>query len=159
MRKLKNEKKITYKKNMAYKIFLDTNIIIDLILERNYELDAIYEIFNLAESEKIELFISESVITTTFYVLRKEKRIDTLLAFREMFKTINVVPFSKDILYYPLEKYKDTEDGILYFLAAKAKINFFITRNVKDFNYLFPSLPVMTPTNFFKEIYFNDLPE
>ena len=100
-----------------------------------------------------------NVIATTFYVLRKEKRIDTLLAFREMFKILNIVPFSKDILYYPLEKYKGTEDGILYFLAAKAKMNFFITRNVKDFIYLFPSLPVMTPTNFFKEIYFNDIPE
>ncbi len=68
-----------------------------------------------------------------------------------------MVPFAKNILYYPLEKYKDTEDGILYLLASKAKMNYFITRNVKDFNFLFPSLPVLSPTNFLKEIYFNDL--
>ncbi len=76
---------------------------------------------------------------------------------RELCKTMSVIPFSKDILYYSLEKYKDTDDGLLYFLASKAKMNYFITRNVKDFIFLFPSLPVLSPTNFLKEIYFNDL--
>jgi predicted nucleic acid-binding protein len=143
---------------MLNKIFLDTNIVVDILLQRKYELDAIEEIFRLDEKEKIDLYISESVITTTFYIARKHK-VDTLSFIREICKTVNVIPFSKDILYYPLEKYKDTEDGILYFLAAKAKMNFFITRNVKDFVFLFPSLPVMSPTNFLKEIYFNDIPQ
>jgi len=143
---------------MAYKIFLDTNIIIDLLMERSYELDSINEIINLAGKEIVNLYISESVITSIFYILRKEKKIDPLSAFREMCKTMDVIPFSKDILYYSIEKYKDKEDGILYFLASKAKMDYFITRNVKDFIFLFPSLPVMSPTNFLKEIYFNDLP-
>jgi len=144
-------------KNMINKLFLDTNIIIDYVQERNNELDAIKEIMHLAELEKIELFISESIITTAFYLLQKQK-IDALSVLREICKMVNVIPFSKDILYFPLEKYKDVEDGILYFLASKAKMNYFITRNVKDFIFLFPSLPVMSPTNFLKEIYFNDLP-
>ncbi len=142
---------------MAYKLFLDTNIIIDFVQERKNELDAINEIIHLGELGKIELFISESVITTAFYVLQKQK-IDALPVLREISKMINVIPFSKDILYYSLEKYEDVEDGILYFLATKAKMNYFITRNVKDFAFLLPSLPVMSPTNFLKEIYFNDLP-
>ena len=143
---------------MAYKIFLDTNIIVDLLMERKYELDSINEIFKLAGKGIIDLYISESVITTTFYILRKEKKIDALSAFREMCKIVNIIPFVKDVLYHPVEKYKDTEDGILYFLASKAKMNFFISRNVKDFVFLFPSLPVMSATNFLKEIYFNDIP-
>lgn len=142
---------------MDYKIFLDTNIIVDLLMERKYELDAINEIFILAGKEKVSLYISESIIATTFYLLRKEKRIDPLAAFREMCKTVNVIPFSKDILYYSLEKYEDKEDGLLYMLAHKAKMNYFITRNVKDFSFQFPSLPVISPTNFMKEIYLNDI--
>lgn len=145
-------------KNMGYKIFLDTNIILDLFMERNFELAAINEIINLSGNRLLEIYISESAITTTFYILRKEKKIDTLSAFRELCKTINVIPFTKDILYFPVEKYKDTEDGILYFLASKAEMDYFITRNAKDFIFLFPSLPVMTPTNFLEEIYFHDLP-
>jgi predicted nucleic acid-binding protein len=142
---------------MDYKIFLDTNIIVDLLMERKYELDGINEIFILAGKEKVSLYISESIIATTFYLLRKEKRIDPLAAFREMCKTVNVIPFSKDILYYSLEKYEDKEDGLLYMLAHKAKMNYFITRNVKDFSFQFPSLPVISPTNFMKEIYLNDI--
>jgi len=142
---------------MAYKIFLDTNIIIDLLMERKQELDAINEIFNLAGKEIISLYISESIIANTFYILRKEKRIDSLSVFREMCRTVNILPFTKYILYQPIEKYDDKEDGLLYFLALKAKMNYFITRNVKDFTFLFPSLPVMSPTNFLKEIYFNDI--
>jgi predicted nucleic acid-binding protein len=142
---------------MDYKIFLDTNIIVDLLMERHYELDAINEMFILAGKEKVSLYISESIIATTFYILRKEKRIDPLAAFREMCKTMNVIPFSKDILYYSLEKYEDKEDGLLYMLAHKAKMNYFITRNVKDFSFQFPSLPVISPTNFVKEIYLNDI--
>jgi predicted nucleic acid-binding protein len=142
---------------MAYKIFLDANIIIDLLMERKQELDAINEIFNLAEKEIISLYISESIIVNAFYILRKEKRIDSLSVFREMCRTVNILPFTKDTLYQPIEKYHDKEDGLLYFLALKAKMNYFITRNVKDFTFLFPSLPVLSPTNFLKEIYFNDI--
>ncbi len=143
---------------MVNKIFLDTNIIVDVLLERKHELDAVEEIFKLGEKEKIHLYISESIITNTFYIARKH-RIDTLAFMREIGKSVNILPFSKDVLYYPIENYKDTEDGILYFLALKNKMNYFITRNVKDFTFLFPSLPVMSPTNFLKEIYFNDLPQ
>ena len=146
----------TWMKNMVNKIFLDTNILIDYTLARKYDLDAIEELFHLGELGNIDLYVSESVITTSFYILQKEK-IDALSIFREVFKIVNVIPFVKDILYYPLEKYKDTEDGILYFLASKAKMSYFITGNVKDFNFLFPSLPVMSPTNFLREIYFNDI--
>lgn len=142
---------------MVNRLFLDTNIIIDYVQERNYELDAVKEIMHLAELEKLEIFISETVITTSFYFLQKQN-IDALSVLREICKMANVIPFSKDILYLPVEKYRDIEDGLLYFLASKAKMNYFITRNVKDFVFLFPSLPVMSPTNFLKEIYFNDLP-
>jgi predicted nucleic acid-binding protein len=144
-------------KNMAYKLFLDTNIIIDYVQERVNELDSIKEIMYLAEIGKIELFISESIITTSFYILQKEK-IEALPVLREICKIVHTLPFSKDILYYPIEKFKDIEDGLLYFLAVKNKMDYFITRNVKDFTFLFPSLPVISPTNFLKEIYLNDIP-
>ncbi len=145
-------------KNMINKLFLDTNIIIDYVQERNNELDAVKEIMQLAELEKIEVFISENIIATSVYLLQKQK-IDALSVLREICNTVNIIPFSKDILYYSLEKYKDIEDGLLYFLALKAKMNYFITRNLKDFTFVFPSLPVLSPTNFLKEIYFNDIPQ
>ena len=142
---------------MAHKLFLDTNIIIDYVQERTNEMDAIKEIIHLAEYQKTELFISESIITTCFYVFQNHK-IVALPVLREIGKVVNTLPFSKDILYHPIEKFKDIEDGLLYFLAVKNKMDYFITRNVEDFTFLFPSLPVISPTNFLKEIYLNDIP-
>jgi predicted nucleic acid-binding protein len=83
---------------MVHKLFLDTNIIIDFVEERLNEFNAIKEIIHLAELQKVELFISESVITTAFYVLQKHK-IEALPVLREICKIINTVSFSKDILY------------------------------------------------------------
>jgi hypothetical protein len=144
-------------KNMAHKLFLDTKIVIDYVQERSIELNAIKEIFILAEYRKIELFISETIITTCFYILQKQK-ITALPVLREICKVVNTVPFSKDVLYHPIEKFQDIEDGLLYFLAVQNKMDYFITQNVKDFTFLFPSLPVISPANFLKEIYLNDIP-
>ena len=127
-------------------------------MERNFELDAVHEIYKLGDQGIADVHIAEGVITTIFYILRKEIKIDTLSAFRELCKTINVLPFSNDIFYFPIEKFKNKEDGLLYFLASKAKIDYFITRNVQDFIYFFPSLHMMSPTSFLKEINLHDIP-
>lgn len=57
---------------MAYKLFSDTNIIIDFVQERKHELDKIKEIIH-PELGKVELFRSEKVITTGFYVCKRKK--------------------------------------------------------------------------------------
>ncbi len=132
---------------MANKLFLDTNILIDFTLRREYDLSATDALFELAEEKKIDLFVSESVITTTFYFLQKEK-INSLKVFRELSSCINIIPFRKDILFSQLEHFKEVEDGMLYFMASKANLNFFVTRNIKHFKFQFPSLPVLTPTQF-----------
>ena len=137
---------------MANKIFLDTNIVIDYILKREFELQSIEQIFNSANNNELEAYISESIISTSIYLLRQDKN-DTLEIFRDLCKFIHVAPFNKNVLYMPIEKYADTEDGLLYFLATHHKMNYFITRNKKDFIYTVPSLPVLTPDEFIKTIY------
>ena len=144
--------------NMANKIFLDTNILVDYTLERVGELDEIGKIFDLAEEKKIDLYISESVLATTIYFLQKNNQKKTLIIIREISKILNFLTFEKDILLYSLELFKDIEDGLLYFIALKADMQYFITRNIKDFKYISPSLPVLTPSQYLKEIYLNDIP-
>ena len=137
---------------MANKLFLDTNIILDYTLERKGEIVEIQNLFELAEEEKIELYVSESALATTLYFLQ-ENKLKALSIIRELCAVINVIPFKKDILFFPLEQFRDTEDGLLYFIAASGKMNYFITRNTKDFVFALPSLPVITPAKFLKEIF------
>ncbi|MEO7485961.1 MAG: PIN domain-containing protein [Ferruginibacter sp.] len=137
---------------MANKIFLDTNIVVDFIIKREFELQSTERIFDAVYNNDLEAYISESVISTSVYLLRQHK-MDALEIFRELCKFLQVVPFNKNILYMPIEKFKDTEDGLLYFLANHHKLNYFITRNKKDFIYQVPSLPVLTPNEFIKVIF------
>jgi predicted nucleic acid-binding protein len=137
---------------MANKIFLDTNIVVDFIIKREFELQSTERIFDAIYNNDLEAYISESVISTSVYQLRQHK-MDALEIFRELCKYLQVVPFNKNTLYMPVEKFKDTEDGLLYFLANHHKLNYFITRNKKDFIYQVPSLPVLTPNEFIKVIF------
>ena len=134
-------------KSMANKLFLDTNILIDYTLRREFELQATDTLFELGEEKKLDLFVSESVITTTLYFLQREK-INGLAVLRELSSCINIVHFKKDILFAQLEHFKEAEDGMLYFMASKANLNFFITRKIKHFKFQLPSLPVLTPLKF-----------
>lgn len=137
---------------MANKIFLDTNIVLDFILKRETELISTDQIFENIYNNIFEGYISESVITTSIYLLRKYK-MDVVAIFMDLCEFLHVVKFNRNVLYMPIEKFKDTEDGLLYFLANHNKMNYFITRNTKDFSYRLPSLPVLTPDEFIKTFY------
>ena len=124
---------------MAYKIFLDTNILIDFIEQRSFDKEAVNELFKLAEKNDIEIFISESVITTALYVTKNTAQIDRVL------KITSVICIRETEIKKALSSsFKDKEDAILYYGSLHAKIDFFITRNEKDFakNSL-TQLPVM----------------
>ncbi|MEO5650072.1 MAG: hypothetical protein ABIR03_09130 [Ginsengibacter sp.] len=48
-------------------------------------------------------------------------------------------------------KFTDVEDAIQYYTAAKTEsIDYFITRNIKDFKKFVSQLPVLTPSQFLK---------
>jgi predicted nucleic acid-binding protein len=132
---------------MALKIFLDTNILLDFLLKREGELSEINNIFDSVSNNTLEIYISESVLTTTIYFLQKQN-IDALSVSRLLIENLQIVPFKKEIFLYPVETFKDTEDGLLYFLALDAQMDFFITRNTDDFKNNDKKLPVFSPKQF-----------
>jgi predicted nucleic acid-binding protein len=137
---------------MALQIFLDTNILLDFLLKRQGELEEIKTIFNAAAEKLIDIYVSESVLTTSIYFLQKQE-VDTLEVIRQLIPNLFIITFKKEIFSYPLENFKDTEDGILYFLALDAKLGYFITRNTEDFKNQVKDLPVLSPSQFIKTIF------
>jgi predicted nucleic acid-binding protein len=131
---------------MGTKVFTDTNIIIDLIQQRPFELALIHKLVTLAESGDIEIFISESVVTNALYITRLEKHIEKVLSFSK------IICIGEEIIINALKSdFKDKEDAILYFGAMKAGIDYFITRDPKDYTKHSPSqLPVVSIKQFFK---------
>ncbi len=133
---------------MAPKIFIDTNIIIDFLEQRSFELNATNTLFKLIEENYISGFISESVVTTALYITGFENRILRLLGI------IQIICIENDAIENALKSnFKDKEDAILYHGALDKKIDYFITRNKKDFvKFSLKQLPLLTPKELLNKI-------
>lgn len=128
------------------KVFLDTNIIVDLIADRRPFSKYAIELFIKAEEKKIKLFTSSHAIATTYYLLKKyldEKSLRDVLF--NLLEYLTVVPVDMDILRKSLRsKYKDFEDAIQILCSSSVeKIDGIVTRNIKDFKGC--EIRVMTP--------------
>ena len=118
------------------KVFLDTNIIVDLIADRKPFSKYSIEIFKKAEEKKIKLFTSSHSIATTHYLLKKyleEKILRDVLY--NLLDYVTIIAVDTDVLKKGLRsKHKDFEDSIQILCASTIeKIDCIVTRNTKDF--------------------------
>ncbi len=118
------------------KVFLDTNIIVDLVADRKPFSKYAIEIFKKAEEKKIKLFASSHSIATTHYLLKKyldEKSLRVVLY--NLLDYLTVIAIDTDVLKKGLRsKHKDFEDAIQILCASSVeKIDCIVTRNTKDF--------------------------
>jgi predicted nucleic acid-binding protein len=128
------------------KVFLDTNIIVDLIADRKPFSKHAVEIFNRAEEKKIKLFTSSHSIATTHYLMKKyldEKILRDVLY--NLLDYLTIAPVDLDVLKKGLRsKHKDFEHAIQVLCASTIeKIDCIVTRNTRDFRYC--EIPVLTP--------------
>jgi predicted nucleic acid-binding protein len=118
------------------KVFLDTNIIVDLIADRKPFSKYSIEILKKSEEKKIELFTSSHSIATTHYLLKKyveEKILREVLY--NLLDYVTVISVDTDVLKKGLRsKHRDFEDSIQILCASTIeKIDCIVTRNTKDF--------------------------
>ena len=135
------------------KIFVDTNIVIDLLSRREPFFQEAAELFSLADKKQIELAVSSLTIANTSYVLLRQmdsnKAKSVLRKLRLIFK---VLPLDDKIIGLALndETFSDFEDGLQYFTAIEDEQELIITRNLKDFKN--SKLPTMTAKQFIETI-------
>lgn len=128
------------------KIFLDTNILVDLIADRKPFSKYAVAIFNASETKKIKLFTSSHTIATTYYLLKKyveEKALRQILL--GLFDYVTIIPVNAEVLLKGLRSnQKDFEDSIqIYCATSVEKMDCIVTRNIKDFKG--SEIPVLAP--------------
>jgi predicted nucleic acid-binding protein len=130
------------------KIFLDTNIILDIALKRQPYSGAAAKILKVSDFNHFHLFISASMATDVFYMIRKIKGKAIGLTFlKDLLDIIDVCKVDKSILLLALESdFGDFEDAVQHFAAVDAEVEMLITRNKKD--YTTSSLKIMEPEEF-----------
>lgn len=129
---------------MKPRLFVDTNIVLDLLGERKIFYEAAAKLATLADKGEVILIVSPISFTTVNYFLSKFENAEIAREKLRKFKIISeVCKIDDSIIEKGLNSsFKDLEDAMQYFSALEAKCEIIITRNEKDFKKSL--LPVMT---------------
>lgn len=128
------------------RIMCDTNIIIDVLLEREPFVEDSYRVLSLCEEHKIDGFVSASSVTDIYYLVRKYTH-STELAYQAVGKLLEITKVcsvtNNDVLMAFQKKAKDFEDCLVATCAKSIHCNYIVTRNTKDFEEF--GIPALMP--------------
>lgn len=117
------------------KLFIDTDIIIDLFAQREPFYNSAAQLFTLIENKKVEAFTTPVVLSNLFYILGKYRNQEIARTnLRKLRTLIAIISVDSRIVDLALNSsFKDFEDAIQYYAAKLNNLEFIITRNIKDF--------------------------
>jgi len=136
------------------KVLIDTNIILDIALQRDPFFEDADQIFGKIDDDVIKGFVSASSITDIYYVSRKSCGREKTIAFiRELIDILEVLSVAKATIINALNTdFKDFEDAVQYCVADMNRIDVIVTRNKSDFE--LSAIEVCTPKELLKMISF-----
>jgi predicted nucleic acid-binding protein len=135
------------------KVFVDTNIVIDLLSRREPFFEEAATLFSLADKKEIELAVSSLTIANTSYLLLRQMDSDKAKSIlRKLRLIVKFLPLDDKIIGLALndETFSDFEDGLQYYTAIENEQELIITRNLKDFKN--SKLSTMTARQFIETI-------
>ena len=129
-------------------VFVDTNVILDVLLQNDVFFQDSLKVFNLSETKDIQAYVSASSLTDVFYIARKRLSIATAhSALNALLAIFNVVGIDGDDLRGALNMpIPDMEDALQLWCAEKIHADVMITRDIKGFPYA--TMAVLSPSDF-----------
>lgn len=130
------------------KVFVDTDVCIDLLSGRKPFNAAAEILFSLADTRKLKIYVSSLSFSNIDYVLRSQYSTNHSRQIVGKFKTlVQVLPVdSKTIDLALVSDFNDFEDAIQYSCAMEHNLTTLITRNIKD--YKKATINILTPEAF-----------
>lgn len=134
------------------KVLLDTNIIVDIALERQPFFSNSETVLSFVEERQIEAYISASSFGDLYYIIRKEKGRNLALEFLRHIVTLCQIANvdSASINMALTSNFKDFEDAIQYSTAVNNNLDAIITRNPRDYPVTTPR--IITPEQLIQEL-------
>ncbi|MBN1912044.1 MAG: PIN domain-containing protein [Pirellulales bacterium] len=129
-------------------VFLDTNVLMDVLLDREPFVADSQQVWLLAERGKIRGLVSAISFPNVYYVVRKLSGVRQANRMMIMLRDVFVpVACDEQVLQQAIDAgFKDFEDAIQYFTALRADADCLVSRNPKHFRD--PDIPVLTPSEF-----------
>ncbi|MDX9906094.1 MAG: PIN domain-containing protein [Bacteroidales bacterium] len=120
---------------MKRRVFVDTDIIYDLLGKRDPFYLASAQLFTWADEGKIQIYISALSLANLHYLISKQRTENQAKEILRKFKVlVHVTPLNDKIIDLALNsEFADFEDAIQYYSALQNEIEVFLTRNLKDY--------------------------
>lgn len=130
------------------RLFLDANIVIDLLEERHPFCEDAALLFAEAYHKRVQLFVSPITFATAAYLLGKHNSSNDVHGLLSKLRQLVRVAATDERVVDDaiVSMFSDFEDALQYYSAVKAKADFIITRNGKDFTA--SKIPVMTAADY-----------
>jgi predicted nucleic acid-binding protein len=138
---------------MAYNFFLDSDVILDFLMERNFHYQNSRLLFNNKVRNVVNLYTTPSIILNVQYVSQKiigKSKAAELI--KKLVLLFEISLTSKEIMLKAYNSsFADIEDAVQYYSAVADKaIDFFVTRNTKDYKNADEHLKIVTPAEAIK---------
>lgn len=129
-------------------VLLDTDVVLDLLLEREGFVEAAAALFDAQDAGEIRVFVSAITPLNVFYIAAKVLgRQNTEEAIYELLGSVDVCTIDYQVLQQALSlSFKDYEDAVQVASALSAHLGAIVTRNLPD--YRNSPLPVYSPSDF-----------
>lgn len=126
-------------------VLFDTNVVLDVLLDRQPHADTAAQLFALVDTGRLEGLVCATTVTTVHYIAARTvgaRRAEELV--RELIKLFAVAPVDAQVLDRALQLgFEDYEDAVLHEAAREAGAAAICTRNSADFAKA--SLPIFAP--------------
>ncbi|MEW6654608.1 MAG: PIN domain-containing protein [Bacteroidota bacterium] len=134
------------------KLFVDSDIILDLLAEREPHYIHAARLFTLINQNKMIAYTSPLIFANLHYLLKKQTTNSVALKSLRKLKTlINILPIDERVIEQSLNsEFTDFEDAIQYYTAVNNSITLIITRNKID--YKRSKIDVLTAEEFLKSL-------
>ena len=135
------------------KIFVDTNLFIDILLDRQPFSAQSALIYKLCENALVEGYIAPITINNIYYICRKAHNIELIKEFLSGIATVfTIAPLESETVKKANKlSISDYEDALQYEMALQSGCEYLVTRNVKDFKNM-THIKVLTPEAFLKTL-------
>ena len=117
------------------KVLLDVNVLLDVLANRQPFADDASKILSAVDRGKLQGCVAAHTVTTLYFLLnRAAGRAKARKALADLLRILDVVSVDQDRLLQALAmKWPDFEDAVQAACAAKAEVDYLVTRNAKDF--------------------------
>jgi predicted nucleic acid-binding protein len=116
-------------------VFVDTDIVLDLLARREPFYAGAARLFSLAETGDVSLSVSSLTFANLFYIMRKQvsaRHAQEVL--RDIKQLVTVLPVDDAVVEQALQAgFADFEDALQYFCAIGGGCNALLTRNGRHY--------------------------